>query len=64
MISSHIIRILFQVVMALVYAGMGIWLLVADSFGIAPWNQLLGSIFLLYGIWRGYRAGRPAQDEE
>jgi hypothetical protein len=62
LISNHIIRVLFQIVMALVYAGMGIWLLLDDSFGIAPWNLILGSVFLVYGIWRGYRAGQSGQE--
>jgi threonine/homoserine/homoserine lactone efflux protein len=48
--------------MALVYAGMGIWLLLDDSFGIAPWNQILGAVFLVYGFWRGYRAGQSSQE--
>ena len=51
-------RIIFGILMICVYIGMGI-LLFINFFGFdADWQWLRwvgGSIFVLYGIWRGIR---------
>lgn len=51
-------RIIFGILMICVYIGMGI-LLFINFFGFdASWQWLRwvgGSIFVLYGIWRGIR---------
>jgi len=58
---GRIMRVVFSVFMIIVYLGMGVALLLpANIFGFPPsidWiRYAMGSIFIIYGIWRAYRA--------
>lgn len=56
-------RMIFDVVMGIIYVGVGVMVLGAKSFGFrftvsvsAPIMQTLGVVFILYGLFRIYRA--------
>ncbi|MBK7234022.1 MAG: hypothetical protein IPH93_17590 [Saprospiraceae bacterium] len=63
MISGRNIRILFQLLMALVYTTLGVMMFYAKIFDLAPWNQILAALFIVYGLWRGYRAFQHEEAE-
>lgn len=49
------VAIAFGVFMIIVYIGVGVLFLI-DFFNITTWvNIVLGVLFILYGIFRGYR---------
>lgn len=47
---------IFGIFMILVYLGMGILMFCDFFYWMPTWTSLcLGSLFIVYGIWRGYR---------
>ncbi len=55
------VTIITSMMMALVYAGGGIYLIASSSsFNLIPagsiWRYLLGAALIAYGVFRGYRA--------
>lgn len=59
--AGRIMRNVFGIFMVLIYVGMGI-LLFINFFGFDrafAWVRWVGgSLFILYGIWRGYRQAK------
>ncbi|MEF9923688.1 MAG: hypothetical protein RR061_02140 [Muribaculaceae bacterium] len=54
----HTMKIVFGIFMICIYVGMGILLFInfflwTPAWAWARWG--LGTLFLIYGVWRGYR---------
>ncbi|MBK9271460.1 MAG: hypothetical protein IPM48_07670 [Saprospiraceae bacterium] len=62
--STDYLRMIFQSIMALVYVGLGGMIFFLRMPDYEPWNQILGILFILYGIWRGYRAFENGKENE
>jgi cytochrome c biogenesis protein CcdA len=59
--TPQLMRNIFGIFMVLVYVGMGI-LIYMNFFGwtasFAWVRYVMGTLFIIYGIWRGYRQAR------
>lgn len=56
--TAHILRNVFGIFMVLVYVGMGV-LMFMNFFHLIPWvTYTIGTLLVLYGIWRGYRQAK------
>lgn len=59
--TPHLMRNIFGIFMVLVYVGMGILLFInffRFDAGFAWVRYVGGVLFILYGIWRGYRQAK------
>lgn len=59
--TPQLMRNIFGIIMIIVYIGMGILLFINffqfdASFTWVRW--VMGSLFIIYGIWRGYRQAK------
>ena len=59
--TPRLMRTIFGIFMVLVYVGMGV-LLFINFFGwggsFAWVRYVMGALFIIYGIWRGYRQAK------
>lgn len=59
--TPQVMRTIFGIFMVLVYVGMGV-LLFLNFFGWAgsfAWvRYVMGTLFIIYGFWRGYRQAK------
>ncbi len=59
--TPQLMRTIFGIFMVLVYVGMGILLFMNffDWAGSFAWvRYVMGSLFVVYGFWRGYRQAK------
>lgn len=59
--TPQLMRTIFGIFMVLVYVGMGILLFMNffDWAGNFAWvRYVMGSLFVVYGFWRGYRQAK------
>jgi cytochrome c biogenesis protein CcdA len=53
------IRLILGIIMVFIYLGMALLVLFSDFFNMSPaFRIIIGILFLVYGIFRGYRLFR------
>ena len=56
--ANNVMRVIFGIIMVIVYVGMGILFLINffDWSGDWAWTRyVVGSVLAIYGLWRAYR---------
>lgn len=58
------IKMIFLVLLGVLYIMMGIYIYRSrNHFTVSPWGEITAGLFILYGLWRAYRAIQSATSE-
>lgn len=56
--ANSIMRLIFGIIMIIIYVGMGVLLLINFFNWVPDWNvarYIVGIMLIIYGLWRAYR---------